>query len=250
MLKRLFILLIISNFSLPANLKAACKPNATTHDSDETDDEERYSLRKILRSSNLSAFAGPAIVFDAGGALTGSAGLRYHLDVHESFFLQFQTQTFLKYSSSGSELLFSTDPFTPAKSVRYDQSTQYALAGLHAGYYFYGWAGESSNAYILLGANFMQARHKVQVEDFPRNQYEPFIESSEKTLPLTAWSLAVGHQSLLSARIGIFEEAQLNIGLNGKRQNEPFKYYQTPQGHFLALNFGFRFFLYPQDTDL
>lgn len=250
MLKQLVFLLLIGNMLFPAYTAAAEKQTITVHDSDGSVDDERFTFKKIVRSSNISAFTGPAIVFDAGGALTGSAGLRFHLDVHESYFLQFQSQAFLKYSSSGSELLFSTAPFTPAKSVQYEQSTRYTMAGLHAGYYFYGWAGESSNAYILLGANFMQARHKVQVEDYARNLYEPFVESSEKTLALMAWSTALGHQSLLSARIGIFEEIQVNIGLNGKRQNEPFKYYQTPQGHFLALNFGFRFFLYPQDTDL
>lgn len=249
MLNRFFLLLLIGNICIPARSEAVINQSISAHDSDATEDEDRFTATKIIRSTAFSLFTGPAIVFDAGGALSGSAGLRLHVDLHHSFFLQFQTQAFLKYSSSGSELLFSTAPFTPAKSVQYEQSTQYAMAGLHAGYYWYGWAGESSNAYVLLGVNRIQARHRIQVEDYPRNNYDPFVESSEQTIGLTAWSTAVGHQTLLSARVGVFGEIQLNIGLNGKKRNNPFQNYQTPQGHFLALNFGIRLFLYPQETD-
>lgn len=203
-----------------------------------------------FRRINVSAFLGPLMHASPPAVLSGSAGLRVQSDLSDLFFVSLQHQLFLQTKSNSEEILFSTAPFTPARTVKYSQTNSYTQSGINFGYYFYGWGDDASNAYLQTGFNFMSAKYEMDAEDFDRSAYESFPEDGKKNISLLAWSIGIGHNTLLGKHFGIFQELQVNLGLNGNKNNQMFQEYQEPQGHYFSLMFGFRYFIFSQESIL
>lgn len=212
------------------------------NDSATTDDKSVF--RKSL---SIIPYIGPALLFDAGGILTGCAGVNFQADINDNFFAQVGIQGFMNAKSEATQQVFSNNPFILSKDVDYNQKIQYNLATLQLGYYWMGWSGDLSNAYFSLGPSFMFAKNTLEVEDFDRNNYEPFEFSGTETNQIVTWSMHLGYHTLINRYIGTFADFQLNIGLNAERKKGPFQTYQKPQGHLIGMNFGFRLFLFPQE---
>ena len=211
-------------------------------------DSDTNKEKSILKQSlSLLPSIGPSVLFDAGGKLTGSAGIRFQADINDNFFTQIGIQGFLNARYESTQLVFSNNPFILSKDVNYKQKIQYNLASFQFGYYWMGWSGDLSNAYFSLGPSFVFVVNTIDVEEFDRSQYEEFETSGTENLQIVAWSLHLGYHTLINKHIGAFTELQLNIGLNAERESGAFQTYQKPQGHLIGLNFGFRFFIFPQD---
>lgn len=208
--------------------------------------EDTLSWKRI----NISVLAGPALTFDDGGGLCGHAGFRLHTDLTDMYFISLEHRFFSSSTGNGETMIIAEQTFEPARFVNYTYGTQYSSSSFAFGGYLIGYGSDQINLYMSAGVSRQNAFHRFSTEEYDRDKYEDFPKAFNSRFTLWSGFATIGYNSLISKHFGWFAEAQLNLVLAGNRPVIPDQLYQTPGGHYLALNFGMRFYPFTREAEL